>query len=160
MKIADIINLLDTDKILDINISSIPLEDIITQIYKGVKVIGTFQDMRFKNTIKESIHVLNNNVGIMIYPEDSNQGYKDVLTSFFGGFISLSKVYYKKHNEDLPVYPTYVNYKKRVIIIDKPLYVNALLNEGVSEELIGEIFKEKFNNLYFNYIAKEQYNTM
>ena len=36
--IADIINLLDIDKILDINISSIPLEDIITQIYKGVKV--------------------------------------------------------------------------------------------------------------------------
>ena len=36
--IADIIDLLDTDKIIDINISSIPLEDIITQIYKGVKV--------------------------------------------------------------------------------------------------------------------------
>lgn len=129
-------------------------------IYKGVKVIGTFQDMRFKTTIKESIHVLNNNVGIMIYPEDSNQGYNDVLTSFFGGFISLSKVYYKKHNEDLPVYPTYVNYKKRVIIIDKPLYVNALLNEGVSEQQIGEIFKEKVNNLFFNYIEKEQYKTL
>lgn len=36
--VADIINLLDTDKILDINISNIPLEDIITDIYKGVKV--------------------------------------------------------------------------------------------------------------------------
>ena len=36
--IADVIKILDTDKIIDINISSIPLEDIITQIYKGVKV--------------------------------------------------------------------------------------------------------------------------
>lgn len=36
--VADIINLLDTDKILDINISNIPLEDIITDIYRGVKV--------------------------------------------------------------------------------------------------------------------------
>jgi len=34
--IADIIKLLDTDNILDINISNIPLEDIITDIYKGL----------------------------------------------------------------------------------------------------------------------------
>ncbi|MCI8291297.1 MAG: ATP-binding cassette domain-containing protein [Clostridia bacterium] len=33
--VADIIKMLDTEKIIDINISSIPLEDIITQIYKG-----------------------------------------------------------------------------------------------------------------------------
>ena len=35
--VADIIKMLDTDQILDINISNIPLEDIITEIYKGVK---------------------------------------------------------------------------------------------------------------------------
>ena len=33
--IADIIKMIDVDKIVDISISSIPLEDIITQIYKG-----------------------------------------------------------------------------------------------------------------------------
>ena len=35
--VADVIKLLDTDKIIDINISNIPLEDIITSIYKEVK---------------------------------------------------------------------------------------------------------------------------
>ena len=34
---ADIIKMIDIDKIVDISISSIPLEDIITQIYKGSK---------------------------------------------------------------------------------------------------------------------------
>lgn len=34
--VSDVIKLLDTDKIIDINISNIPLEDIITKIYKGV----------------------------------------------------------------------------------------------------------------------------
>lgn len=129
-------------------------------IYKGVKVIGTYTDARFKSTISESIHVLNNNVGIMIYPEDSNQGYKDVLTDFFGGFIALSKIYYRKFNEDLPVYPTYVNYKKRIILIDKPLYVNELLNKGISEEEIRNIFKEKVNNLFFNFIENNKYKEM
>lgn len=33
--VADVIKMLDTEKIVDINISSMPLEDIITQIYKG-----------------------------------------------------------------------------------------------------------------------------
>lgn len=36
--VADVIKLLDTDKIIDINISNIPLEDIITSIYKDAKV--------------------------------------------------------------------------------------------------------------------------
>ena len=37
-EIADVIKLLDTDKIIDINISNIPLESIITSIYKDVKI--------------------------------------------------------------------------------------------------------------------------
>lgn len=35
--ISDVIKLLDTDKIIDINISNTPLEDIITSIYKEAK---------------------------------------------------------------------------------------------------------------------------
>ncbi len=35
--VTDVIKMLDADKIVDINISSMPLEDIITQIYKGTK---------------------------------------------------------------------------------------------------------------------------
>lgn len=34
-EVTDVIKLLDTEKIMDINISNIPLEDIITSIYKG-----------------------------------------------------------------------------------------------------------------------------
>ncbi len=36
-QIVDVIKLLDTDKIIDINISNIPLEDIITSIYKDYR---------------------------------------------------------------------------------------------------------------------------
>lgn len=35
--VTDVIKMLEADKIVDINISSIPLEEIITQIYKGEK---------------------------------------------------------------------------------------------------------------------------
>lgn len=36
--VADIFKMFDTDKIIDINISSVPLEEIITKIYKEAKV--------------------------------------------------------------------------------------------------------------------------
>ena len=36
--VADIFKMFDTEKIIDINISSVPLEDIITKIYKEAKV--------------------------------------------------------------------------------------------------------------------------
>ena len=35
--VTDIIKMLNTDNLIDINISSIPLEEIITEIYKGEK---------------------------------------------------------------------------------------------------------------------------
>ena len=35
--VTDVIKMLEADNIIDINISSIPLEEIITQIYKGEK---------------------------------------------------------------------------------------------------------------------------
>lgn len=39
-KVSDVMKLLDPEKILDINISSIPLEEIITQIYKGEEILS------------------------------------------------------------------------------------------------------------------------
>lgn len=39
-KVNDVIKDLDAEKILDINISSIPLEEIITQIYKGEAILN------------------------------------------------------------------------------------------------------------------------
>ena len=35
---------------------------------------------------------------ILVFPEDSNKGYFDIMTSFFPGFVMLSEQYYKIHN--------------------------------------------------------------
>ena len=47
--VTDVIKLLDTEKIIDINISNIPLEEIITQIYKGAKDDTTNKTMSVPN---------------------------------------------------------------------------------------------------------------
>lgn len=40
IKVSDIMKLIDAEDIVDINISSIPLEEIITQIYKGEEILN------------------------------------------------------------------------------------------------------------------------
>lgn len=128
--------------------------------YKGMHVIGTYQDARLKTTFKQSMQVLKNDIGIIIFPEDSTKGYFEVLTKFNSGFIALALMYYRMYKIDVPVYPSYVHVKKKVIVIDKPLYVNELLNEGKSQEEVAEIFKNKVNDLYFNYVEKDQFKNM
>ena len=123
--------------------------------YKGMRVLPTFTDSRLIGTINKSIDILNKNASIMIFPEDSNKGYFDVLTSLFPGFILLSEKYYKTTGEDLPIYPVYFHMKKNLIIIDKPHYLQELKQQGMNKNEILEFFLNKINSLYT--ICEEKY---
>ncbi len=122
--------------------------------YKGMHVLPTYPDIRLTKTIKASCNVLDNNLPIMIFPENSNDGYFDVLNELFPGFILLSDAYYKKNKIDLPVYPVYLHYKQRKLFIDKPLYIQKLKEEGLDNSAICEMFKEKINHFFYEYIKK------
>ena len=122
--------------------------------YKGMRVIPTFPDVRLMNTIKHTCNTLNNNLPVMIFPENSNDGYFEVLNELFPGFIILSDVYYKKYGKDLPTYPVYYHHKAKKLFIGKPLYIQELKQKGIKNEEICELFKEKINGFYFDYIKK------
>lgn len=117
--------------------------------YKGMRVIPTFPDVRLMNTIKYTCNTLNNNLPVMIFPENSNKGYFEELTELFPGFIILSDVYYKKYGIDLPTYPVYYHQKKRKMFIDKPLYVQELKKNGMNNDEICELFRKKINKFYY-----------
>ena len=119
-----------------------------------MSVIPTYQDLSFVTTLNNSINTLNNNYPILIFPKDSTDGYKEILERLLPGFIVLSEHYYKKEKIDLPIYPIYYNYKKRVILIGKTLYIQELKSDNKTNEEICEIFKNEINNLYLNYIEK------
>ena len=120
-------------------------------IYKGMSVIPTYQDLNFVSTIKYSIETLNNDYPIIIFPEDSSNGYFELLEKLLPGFIHLSEKYYKKNHIDLPIYPMYYHYKKKLIIIGKPLYIQELKSKNMTNDEICELFKKEINNLYLNY---------
>ena len=123
-------------------------------MYKGMKFIGTYPDVRFTKTIRSSIKVLDANMNVVIFPENSNEGYKTVMTEFFPGFVMLAERYYKMRGEDVPMYPMYYEVKRRLMIVGKPLYFGKLSAEGKSREEIADIMKNMVNELYFKYVEK------
>lgn len=124
-------------------------------IYKGMWMMPSYPDMRLIKTLRNSCEVINANIPVMIFPENSNQGYKDVLTEFFPGFVMLAEKYYKDYGIDLPIYPVYYSIKKRIMIIDKPMYVQEYVAKGCNRDEICKIFCDAVNRLYFEYVEKK-----
>ena len=121
-------------------------------VYKGMKMLPTYPDMRLMKTIKNSMKVLDANKSIMIFPENSNDGYKEVLTEFFPGFAILAEQYYKATGVDVPIYPVYYHIKKRVMVIGKPVYMQDLVKQGMDRNAIAEYFCNLVNDLFFKYV--------
>ena len=122
-------------------------------VYKGMWMMPTYPDGRFATTLRNSAKVLDANIPVMVFPENSNEGYKDVLTEFFPGFVMLAEKYYRATGEDVPVYPVYYSIKKRIMIIGKPMFVQDMVKEGLNRYQIAEKYCQAVNALYFEYVA-------
>ena len=120
--------------------------------YKSLKLISTYPDLRFCQTIRESIDHLKNGSNILIFPEYSMDGYKDVLELYNTGFVLLAKKYYKATGIDIPVHTMYYSEKQSKLIIDKPKYIMGLFNEGKTKEEVADVFRVRTNELYDEFI--------
>ncbi len=125
-------------------------------IYKGMKILPTYPDMRIRRTIKDSIKVLESNASVLVFPENSGKGYFDELTAVFPGFVLLAERYFKKFGEDVPVVPVYYGKKHKKIVIGKPLYVQKLMSEGLDRQGVADKFKDEINALYHTYFTTQK----
>lgn len=126
--------------------------------YKGMRVLPSYNDTRFITTIRKSIHMLDNDVGIIIYPEDSNEGYHEKLTGFFAGFVELARYYFKKYHEHIPIYPVYYHDKKKVMVIGEGSKLSDYEQRGLKRKEIASEFCKKVNELFDKYIKNPQTN--
>ena len=124
-------------------------------VYKGMWMMPSYPDMRLTQTLRNSCKVIEANIPVMIFPENSNEGYKDDLTEFFPGFVMLAEKYYKEYGVDLPIYPVYYSIKKRIMVIDKPMYVQDLVKQGMNRNEIAKVYCDAVNKLYFDYVENK-----
>lgn len=119
---------------------------ITNLFYKGLNLISTYRDARFRRTVRESVEALKEGYNIVIFPEDSAKGYLEELEGFFAGFVVLAEVC-KKQGMDLPIYVTYFRKKDLTYIIDKPILYSELCKNGETKEEISRKLVERCNEL-------------
>lgn len=123
-------------------------------IYKGMKILPSYPDARFRKTLHYSMQCLEAGIAVSMYPEDSNEGYFDEMKHFFSGFVMLAEQYYKKTGEDIPVYPMYYGRKKKKIVVGKPLYLQDFVKQGLKRDEIAEKCRLEVNQLYYDHFQE------
>ena len=114
--------------------------------YKGLNLISTYRDARFRKTLKESVESIKQGYNIVIFPEDAENGYLEELEGFFAGFAMLAETC-KKQGMDVPVYVTYFRKKDLTYIIDKPVLYSELCKNGEGKEEVARKLVERCNEL-------------
>lgn len=77
-------------------------------VFRGLKLIPTYKDGRFRTTLKTTLEAIKQKQNIVIFPENSDNGYHDELVGFHPGFVLLLELA-KKQNIDLNIVVAYLN---------------------------------------------------
>lgn len=114
--------------------------------YRGLRLISTYRDIRFKTTLNESLATLQSGQSIVIFPEDSHDGYHDRLRAFHPGALMLLR-YCAKKGVDVPVYVAYFNRHNHCHLLSEPMQYAELCTRFSSEEETLAYLCEKCNEL-------------
>ncbi len=114
--------------------------------YKGLGLISTYHDARFVKTLRESVAAVESGESIVIFPEDSTNGYLDQLEGFHAGFVCLCDALYRK-GIDVPVYVTFFKKQEKLYVVDHPVLYSDLKAGARSREEIAKRLLERANEL-------------
>ena len=114
--------------------------------YSGLNLISTWHDARFAKTLRESIDAIKEGYNIVVYPENSANGYLSELEGFHEGFVMLAEVCFR-HGIDLSIYVTYFRRSDLVYIIDSPVTYSELVKNGASREEVARALCQRCNEL-------------
>ncbi len=116
-------------------------------LYRSVHLIPSYEDTRLISTVRQSMKQLLNNRRILIYPEDSSEGYQEKPERFLPGFVLLAKVYRKKTGIDIPVYPVRYSRSENTMVIGAPQTLGRFFDAGEASETIAERCRKILNAL-------------
>ncbi len=123
--------------------------------YSGLDLISTYHDARLVKTIRESEKALDEGYNVVIYPEDSTNGYLAELEGFHAGFIALCEAR-KKKGKDTPIFVTYFRKSDGVYFVDKPVMYSSLSSNGETREEIAKKLLDRCNQLGKMEISAEE----
>ena len=114
--------------------------------YAGLDLISTYKDTRFKKTINESLETVKNGQSIVVFPEDSKNGYLAELEGFYAGFVLFAEAC-KRKGIDIPIYVSYFKKEEKIYVIDKPVLYSELVAECDDKKQIADKLRLRCNEL-------------
>ena len=114
--------------------------------YSGFDLISTYKDIRLVKTMRESIEALKSGDNVVVFPEDSTNGYLAELEGFHEGFVLLADTC-KKKGMDLPIYVSYFRKSDRTYIFDAPINYSELSAKYKNREEIAKYLCNRCNEL-------------
>lgn len=130
------------------------ISPFVNIFYKGLKLIPTYKDMRFAKTYRLTVEALDKGEKLVIFPEDSHDGYHDHLTHFYSGGIYIAEKYLPK--KDLTIYVGYYIKKLRTFIFDKGYKYTELKEKYQDNDSISEFLCERCNELGESYLKEHK----
>ena len=115
--------------------------------YNGLQLISVRDGVSFKKTITDAVEVITKfKEHLVIYPEDSTNGYLKELEGFKHGFLLVCEYAYKK-GYDLPIAVAYIDKEKNTGLVDEAVLYSKLLEEYKTRENIANALKDRCNEL-------------
>jgi len=126
--------------------------------YRGLRLISTYTDTRFRRTLEESIDTIKHGQSVVIFPEDSSNGYLDEVQSFYSGFVMLARILYKQ-GIDASIHAMYYNKYEKTFVIDKAIKYSEFVNSGLSQDEIAKKLCDRTNEIAGFISGKEETTT-
>ena len=113
--------------------------------YKGLNLISIYPGARLLHTLDESwTAIKDKGENIVIFPEDSSEGYSDEMKGFFAGFVLLAEKCLK-NGLDVPIFVSYYKKKQRQYVFDAPANYSQLKAQFGDRNAIAAHLCERCN---------------
>ncbi len=115
--------------------------------YKGLQLISIKDGFALKTTIADANKALIEfKERVVIFPEDSSEGYFKKLKSFKHGFLLVLEQAYK-NGYDIPVAVAYVKLEESTCLIDNSVKYSELLEKYKTRDEIAKALCDRCNEL-------------
>lgn len=115
-------------------------------VFRYAGLIPVFRGTKVKRTYEYTMRCLDEDVSVIVFPENSEEGYNELPKEFHRGFLLAAKLYLASRGEDIPIYPTYYCPSRKKAFIGEPLYYGEMSRTMTENEMCEE-FVERIRSL-------------
>lgn len=110
-------------------------------IFRYAGLIPVYRGTKIKRTYNYTMQCLDEDVSVIIFPENSDEGYSELPEQFHRGFLLAAKLYLSTRGEDIPIYPTYYSPAQNKAFIGESLYYGEMARTMTEDDMCDEFVR-------------------